>query len=417
MKTRMLCVDAFWGILLAAALGVWGVHAQPAPAAETTALASANADFGFKLLQQVVKEQPGKNVFLSPYGVCSVLQMAYNGAQGQTRTEMARVLGLTNLPTAAFNAAARACDQSLNGQGTNLILTTANAIWIRKGFSLKPEFVAVNQQFFGATADVLDFNDPATVKIMNGWAREKTHGRIPEILGGPIDPLTMMYLANAVYFKGKWEEPFDVKATKERVFHLAQGHEKKLPMMEMSKKFTYRRGSGYQAVRLPYMGWNLAMYVFLPDAGSSPAKLVSILNGDKWRRVTRPGFSETPGRVVLPRFRLDYGVELKKILMTLGMRSAFGPADFSGIADGAGLFISAVLQKTFVEVNEEGTEAAAVTMASAVASAPEPKPPKPFEMIVDRPFMFLIEDAQTQTILFLGVVYEPKTGEATSAKR
>ena len=176
-------------------------------------------------------------------------------------------------------------------------------------------------------------------------------------------------------------------------------------MMEQTQAFTYRRGSGYEAVRLPYQGWEIAMYVFLPDADSSPEKLISIMNGDTWQRITEPGFMWREGTVVLPRFKLEYGVELKGPLKALGMRAAFRKADFSGIADGL-LFISAVRQQTFVEVNEEGTEAAAVT------GVPQSKgihtdPPKPFQMIVDRPFLFLIEDQVTRMILFMGVVFDP----------
>jgi serpin B len=147
------------------------------------------------------------------------------------------------------------------------------------------------------------------------------------------------------------------------------------------------------------------MYVFLPDADSSPEKLIGIMNGDTWQRVTKRGFMWREGTVVLPRFKLEYGVELKQPLKALGMRAAFGKADFSGVADGV-LFISAVRQRTFVEVNEEGTEAAAVTgMPQSHGSHIDP--PKPFQMIVDRPFLFLIEDQQTKTILFMGMVFDP----------
>ena len=175
--------------------------------------------------------------------------------------------------------------------------------------------------------------------------------------------------------------------------------------MEQTRKFTYRRGTGYQAVRLPYQGWALAMYVFLPDADSSPDKLIGIMTGDTWQRVTEPGFNKREGTVVLPRFKLEYGVELKAPLKVLGMRAALGRADFSGVSDRS-LFVSAVRQRAFVEVNEEGTEAAAVTMMTIESSGPS-NPPKPFEMIVDRPFLFLIEDRQTKTVLFMGVVYDP----------
>jgi len=381
-----------------------GLHA--ASPADQQKLASANNGFAFKLLKQIAKDQPGKNIFISPYSASTVLQMVGNGAGGQTRAEMQQVLGTTGLPPDALNGANKDFDNSLNSGNSNVVLTTANAIWYQKGTPVKPEFIACNQQFFGATVDALDFNDPHSVGIINAWASEKTHRRINAIVDGMVNPATELFLANAVYFKGKWQEPFEMKRTKDRLFHLRGGSPKKMPMMEQARTFSYRRGTGYQAVRLPYEGWNLAMYVFLPDAGSSPEKLLAILNGGTWRRVTEPGFSDREGTVALPRFKREYGVELKQPLKALGMKSAFGKADFSRISSRP-LFISTVRQQTFVEVNEEGTEAAAVTGIPVPLVGIELNPPKPFEMIVDRPFLFLIEDKQTRTILFMGIVFDP----------
>ena len=389
--TSMLCL-----------LGL-GLHA--ASPADQQKLASANIGFTFKLLKQLAKDQPGTNIFISPYSASTVLQMACNGAGGQTKAEMQQVLGTTGLAAEALNTANKDCDRALNSLGTNVVLTAANAIWYRKGTPVKPSFIACNQQFFGATVDALDFDDPQSTGIINAWASERTHGRINRIADGLIDLETELFLANAAYFKGKWEVPFKVERTKDRVFHLRAGRQKQVPMMEQTRKFTYRQGTGYQAVRLPYEACVLAMYVFLPEAGSSPEKLIGIMTGDTWQRVTQPGFSEKEGTVVLPRFRLEYGVELKQPLKALGMRAAFGKADFSGISDGP-LFISAVRQRAFVEVNEEGTEAAVVTVARQKKEINR-NPPEPFEMIVDRPFLFLIEDKQTRVILFMGVVFDP----------
>lgn len=369
-------------------------------------LAAANSSFAFKLLTQLAKEQSGSNIFISPYSASTVLQMVCNGAKGHTLSEMQRVLGTTGLQSDALNDANKATGNSLNSGITNVVLTTANAIWYLKRTPIRPEFLACNQRFFGATVDALDFNDPHSVDIMNTWASDKTHGRIDRIADGLLDPLTEMILANAVYFKGAWDVPFDANKTKERIFHLRDGLQKKTPMMEQERRFDYRQGTGYQAVRLPYQGWKLAMYVFLPDVGSNPAKLLSILNGDRWQRVTEPGFSEREGTVVLPKFKLEYGVELKKPLKALGMNDAFAKADFSRMSD-IPLFISAVRQRTFVEVNETGTEAAAVTVVG-IGGYEETKPP--FEMIVDRPFLFLIEDKLTRTILFMGILFDPENG-------
>jgi serpin B len=375
--------------------------------ADENKLAAANDAFAFNLLRQIVKTESAQNIFLSPYSAAAALQMVANGAAGQTKTEMQRVLGTTDLSADEINAANKTISQSLNTGNTNVILTTANAIWVRKGYPIKPDFLAMNQEFFGATVDALDFSDPQCVKIINDWASERTHGRITQIADGIIDPrFTQLFLANAVYFKGKWADPFEVKATRDQPFYLRDGSRKNVPMMWKSKTFTYRRGTDYQAVRLPYEDENLAMYVFLPDTNSSPEKLLSLLNGRTWEKVTKPGFSRKEGTLELPRFKLEYSVTLNQTLQALGMKSAFDSdkADFSGIAPE--LYISTVLQKTFVEVKEEGTEAAAVTavvMNDSLALLPQ----NPFEMIVNRPFLFLIEDSKTGTILFIGTVFDP----------
>jgi serpin B len=383
-----------------------GLHQAAASLADQQKLAAANNGFAFKLLKQLAKDQPVANIFISPYSASTVLQMVGNGAAGRTKAEMQQVLGTTGLSSAIVNGANKDIAQSLNSGNTNVILTTADAIWYRQGTHVKPEFIACNQQFFGTTVDALNFLDPHSVDIINSWASDKTHGRISHLADGMISRDTQLFLANAVYFKGKWAEPFDAKDTKDRPFHLRGGSQKIIPMMTQTKTFTYRRGTGYQAVRLPYQGENLAMYVFLPDTNSSPEKLLDIMNGDTWQRVTKPGFSEKEGTFVLPRFKLEYSVELNQPLQALGMKTAFDPfgADFSGIAPE--LYISAVRQKTFVEVKEEGTEAAAVTGIAMQECGIATPPPNPFKMIVDRPFLFLIEDNQTETILFMGVMFD-----------
>jgi len=405
MKRTGTSTSPSHGFAAASTLFFLGFSALAASPADSQKAASAEVGFAFNLLKEFVKEQPAANIFISPYSAATVLQMAANGAVGQTKLEMQQALGTTSLAPEALNEAYSNFGKSLNARDTNVILTTANAIWYQKGIVVKPGFISCNQQFFGATVDPLDFNDGRSTDVINAWASEKTRGKINRVGDGLINPLMRLVLANAVYFKGKWEVPFDVKSTKERPFHLRGGRQMKTPMMEQTRRFTYRRGTGYQAVRLPYQGWSLAMYLFLPDTGSAPEKLLGIMNSDSWQRVTEPGFSEREGTVALPRFRLQYSAELERPLKALGMRTPFGKADFSGVSSEP-LFISAVRQATFVEVNEEGTEAVAAT-DMVIASGIEMNPPKPFQMIVDRPFLFLIADQETKTILFMGVVFDP----------
>jgi len=398
-------------LLLAAALAA-AIQTAFAADANLAKLAAANNTFAFNLLKELNTENPAGNLFISPYSAATALQMVANGAGGATKLEMQKVLQTAVLSADTINAASKAAADLLNAADTNIILTTANALWYRQSAHLKDSFLAANQKYFSSTIKPLDFsNVPAAENEINQWASDQTHGRITGIANGMIDPLyTDLILANAIYFKGKWLDPFDKNLTKERPFHPAAGAPKNLPMMEMSKTFTYRRGTGYQAVRLPYLGGDLAMYVFLPDAGSSPAQLLHLMNGDRWRKVTVPGFGESNGLVVLPKFRIENTFDFVPTLIRLGMRSPFNKfkmspdADFSGMFED-GHFISNVRQKTFVDVAEEGTEAAAVTeVGMGAGGIPELNPPKPFEMIVDRPFLFAIVDARSEMILFMGVV-------------
>ncbi|HTY85839.1 MAG TPA: serpin family protein [Candidatus Acidoferrum sp.] len=373
--------------------------------ADPAKLAAANTGFAFDLLKQIAAAKPEANIFISPFSVSSVLQMVANGAAGETRSEMQRVLKTAGLPAASLNAASRDLNRSLLAQ-TNVTLNLANAIWYQNDFHLKPGFVSIDREFFQSELGGVDFEKPESAKTINDWADKKTSGKIKQVVQWPFPPLTRVILANAIYFKGKWDRPFDKSATTAHPFHPAGGGEKPVPLMWQRGKFSYQEGDGFQAVRLSYAGYRLQMYLFLPATNSSPAKLLAGLKSGTWRSKILTGFEDCDGTLALPRFKLDYDVLLNEPLKGLGMKQAFArEADFSAMA-GESLFISEVKQKSFVEVNEEGTEAAAVTTVTMSNSA-EIQPIKSFEMIVDRPFLFVIGDNQTQSILFMGLVSDP----------
>ena len=386
-------------------LCICGLTVLAAVPGDQEKLASANTGFAFDLLKQITREQPGTNVFISPFSVSTVLQMVGNGAAGETKAEMQRVLKTSGLPADALNAAGKDLNQTLNSQ-PGVVLNLANAIWYKKEFRLKPEFVSVNKKFFQAELAGVDFGKPESAQTINHWADVTTRGKIKEVVQWPFDPDTRVILANAIYFKGKWDRPFDKLRTSQDEFHLSAGGEKQVPMMWQHGHFNYQQDSGFQAVRLPYAGKRLQMYLFLPDINSSPTKLLADLNAETWRNKILPKFQDREGILALPRFKLDYDVKLNDPLKALGMRQAFTVgADFSAMADEP-LFVSEVKQKSFVEVNEEGTEAAAVTTVTMMLSA-APRPNNYFKMIVDRPFLFVIADDQTKSILFMGVIYDP----------
>jgi serpin B len=387
-------------ILICAA--AWALRADPA--SDQSRLAAANTGFAFDLFREIVHEQPDANVFISPFSVSTVLQMIDNGAVGETKQEMDRVLRVDGLSADALNAAGKTVNQSLKSQ-TNVILELANAIWFKQGIPLKPGFVSVNQEFFGAELGDVNFDSPQSAQTINGWADRSTHGKIQDVVRWPFDPATRVVLANAIYFKGKWERPFDKKDTRPHVFHLASGAEKETPTMWQHGRFAYHQVDDFQAVHLPYAGRRLWMDVFLPATNSSLAKLLGRLNAPEERKKMLAEFMQREGTLALPRFKLEYSVRLNDSLQALGMKRAFHGADFSAMSDEP-LEVSEVKQKSFVEVNEEGTEAAAVTtgiMQTTAILRPQP----PFEMIVDRPFLFVIEDGRTQSVLFMGIVCGP----------
>jgi serpin B len=396
INSRKACL----GILICAA----GLPVLAAPGADQARLAADNTGFAFDLFQQIIHEQPDANIFISPFSVSTVLQMIDNGAAGATKQEMERVLHTDDLPANALNAACKNLNQSLNSQ-TNVTLELANAIWYKQGIPLKPGFVSVNKEFFQAELGAVDFDHPPSAQTINDWADKNTRGKIQQVVQWPFEPAIRVVLANAIYFKGKWETPFDPKETKPHAFHLAGGGEKPVPTMWRHGHFDYQQGDGFQAVRLPYAGGRLQMCLFLPDANSSLTKLLARFNTGSERNKMLTWFLDREGTLALPRFKLEYKVELNDSLQALGIKRAFHGGDFSAMSDEP-LEISEVKQKSYVEVNEEGTEAAAVTVGIMRATAIL-KPQKPFEMIVDRPFFFVMEDIQTQSILFMGVVYDP----------
>lgn len=391
-----------------ACLALWCCFAIPpamaAPDAGRTQLVSANTGFAFDLLRQIAGEQPNADIFVSPYSVSSVLQMTANGAAGDTRAEMQRVLKTAGLSPEIVNTANQELNRSLNS-ATNVILNLADAIWFQDGIRLKTGFAADNSRFFHAQLAPVDFKKPESARTINDWAANNTHGKIKDVVQWPFDPLTRLILANAIYFKGQWVRPFDKTATRSRPFHLTGDRTRPMSMMFQRGHFDYLEDDDFQVVRLPYAGGRLQMYLFLPGTNSNPIKLLAGLNPETWRDRILPGFCDREGLLMFPRFRLDYSVVLNDPLQALGMRHAFDDADFSAMT-GERLFISEVKQNSYVEVNEEGTEAAAVTTVTIRATAIM-EPVKPFEMIVDRPFFFVIADRETQSILFMGLIYDP----------
>ena len=364
---------------------------------DVSSVASANTRFGFKLLQDLRGREPGGNIFISPLSISIALTMTYNGAVGGTERAMAEVLEIDALDLSTINDSNRALRDSLENPDPKVEISIANSIWSRQGVDFNPEFLERNRVFFEAEIASLDFSSPQATATINEWVNTNTNGKIEKIVDR-IDPQTLLFLINAIYFKGNWQDEFDKALTRPGTFHLPNGSEKQVQMMRREGEYPYLRGENFEATSLPYGDGRLGMYIFLPNRNSNLNEFLGNLNEENWGGWV----SQLQNRrqtMILPRFKMEYEVRLNDTLEALGMGIAFGGgADFSGM--GPSLFISEVRHKTFVEVNEEGTEAAAVTAVVGVKSLPP-------AFQVDRPFFFAIYDAETETILFMGTITEP----------
>jgi len=368
-------------------------------------LVEADNRFGFELFSELTRPDPTQNVFISPASVALALTMTYNGAAGETQTAMAEALELAGMSRDEINAANADLLALLADPDPKVRLAIANSLWAREGVAFDSAFLARNQEFFAAEIHALNFGDPQAAATINAWVSEKTEERIEKIVTPPINPLTVLFLINAIYFKGTWTYEFDPAKTRGAAFHFADGREGMMPFMTQSGEYRYLARRGFQAVCLPYGSKRWGMYVFLPDPQAGLDSLLSKLDSDHWQE-WMSGFQEQEGTITLPRFRLEYEESLNGALQALGMGIAFSDAaDFSAMTrpPHLSLAITEVKHKTFLEVNEEGTEAAAVTSVEVGVTSFGP-----FVMRVDRPFFCAIRDDSTGVVLFMGAVNEPK---------
>ncbi len=370
-----------------------------------------NLKFGFKLFSKIVRREYGKNIFISPPSAAIALAMANNSAAGKTRDEIAKALQLNDLTISEVNSAYSSLLNALKSQDKKVELLVANSLWGRKEIEFKPKFLTTNNKYYNAEIKSLDFSDPQSVSIINGWVSAKTKGLINQIIK-KIDPSAILFIINAIYFKGIWSYKFDTSKTRKHPFHLLDGMTINVPMMFQSGKYPYFATEKFQAISLPYGDGRTSMYIFLPNKNSNLKEFLDSLNINNWKK-WRYKFVRGKGNIGIPRFKLEYETKLNDVLQSLGIVSAFDAksADFKNLSEacdrrkGPGCFISEVIQKTFLEVDEEGTRAAAVTEIGMALTSVNVS--QPFSMTVDRPFFCAIVDNRTQTILFMGAIVRP----------
>lgn len=370
-----------------------------------TKIVSSNNQLGFKLLSEVEEDDNG-NTFISPTSLMMALSMVYNGADGTTKKEMAKVLHADGIDVDDLNKANASLISILQRDSMQIQLDIANSIWINNRYHFKKEFAQNNQDYF--FAKIQEIESP---EIINNWVKEATEDKIDKIVDAPLNPDLVAILINAIYFKGNWKYELAKEQTEQRPFHLEDGTTKNISLMKLTKKLPYLENKEFQAVSLPYGDDEMSMKVFLPKENVQVDEFRKILTHDNWKKWSSE-FQEKEGTVLLPKFQLEYEILLNNALKKLGMTTAFDSkhANFKKmITEEERLWIDMVKQKTFIDVNEEGTEAAAVTSAEMVTESFSPD--GKFQMEVNRPFFFAITDEKTGTILFIGTISNPQESQ------
>ncbi len=356
-----------------------------------------------------LKEKETGNIFFSPYSISTAVSMVYEGARAETASEIRKVFHLPENDADRRSSVAAIYNQ-LNKKDAKYKLSTANALWVQQDYKLLPEYLATVEKYYGGKATNVDFVGATekTREKINAWVESQTNDKIKDLFPkGSLTPTTRLVLTNAVYFKGIWVKQFEKKQTKDEDFKISESETVKVPMMSRTDEkaiFGYAEDKDLQILEMPYEGDDLSMLVFLPADGklSDLEKTLTPENLGKWRK----DMSEQRVRVYIPKFTFDTKYTLNDNLAKLGMPSAFmaGKADMSGINGGKDLFIQTVIHQAFVDVNEEGTEAAAATGVSVGITSVGPKP---LVFRADHPFIFLIQEKQTGNILFIGRVANP----------
>jgi serine protease inhibitor len=357
--------------------------------------------FGLALLQQGSALNLKQNVFISPLSIFLALAMTENGAAGETKAAMRRVLALpADASEEAVNESTAALMTTLQSQG-KAELAIANALWVDVSSTIAPDFVRLCQEIYDATARTLDLDQPSSAVAINKWVSEKTRGQIPSIVTPATIAGAIAVLTNAVYFKGKFCIPFEKEQTQPKPFYLADGREKVVPMMRNCElPDSYRSGKRFEAAVLPYKDSTIALYMLLPARGTNPAQ---ILTEESLQEMLLAEES-CELDLSMPRFTIDFSSHLKESLVRMGMGIAFQypGADFSALGSPL-FFLGEVIHKARLEVDEEGTVAAAATTVYYTLDKALPQK----TLVFDRPFAVLLRDTRTGAILFVGVVYEP----------
>lgn len=370
-------------------------------------LVSSSSQFGFSLLKEINNSKKDENIFISPLSASMAFGMVLNGAKSDTYDEIKSVLGLNGLTQDEINANYKSVIETLSNVDGLVQFQSANSIWYRSGFSVEQSFLDVNKNFYNASVQSADFNDPNTVNIINDWVKQNTNSKIDKIIDGISNDM-VMYLINAIYYKGTWKYQFDKTLTADFPFYVPGTDGVQRKMMLQETDLDYYSSSSYTTVDLPYGNNSYKMRIILPNSNSDVETILQNMNPDEFIKITG-NMNKQHCVLKMPLFKLSFDMKLNDVLKNIGMKKAFDQlqADFTNINKNRVLFISEAKQKTFIDVNEEGTEAAAVTSIGIARNTAIGGTPGPIYLNVDSPFLFMIYESNSNTILFMGKIFNP----------
>jgi len=368
-------------------------------------LVESDNSFGLKLFKEINAKERGSNVFISPLSISMSLGMTYNGSAGSTEEAMRTTLEFGDLSMDEINESYKSLIELLRGIDSDVEFNIANSIWYRDDWTFEQDFFERCSDYFDARVSGVDFSQNEAAKdTMNNWVDENTNGKIEEIVDYVDPEYDIMFLINAIYFNGNWTYRFDEEDTKDDIFHLPGGSTKECKMMKVESAFKYFGDSILQAIDIPYGNGNYSMTVVLPKEGKDIDLLIEGFTQEKWDGWV-DGFYEINLTLLLPKIKLEYEIKdsLEKSLKDLGMEIAFDPeeADFTGMYEPGDIYIDRIIHKTFLKVDEEGTEAAAATVVGVGTTGIG------LTMHINRPFLFVIRENHSGTILFIGKIVDP----------
>lgn len=369
-------------------------------------VSNGTTSFAFNLIHALQETQPAEeNFFVSPLSLHMALGMLLNGAEKETADEIQKALKMDAVALADLNAAYKTLINDLPVADSKVSLGLANSVWYRNDFSVENDFQSVLKNSFESEVTGLPFDDAAKDRI-NKWASDKTNGKIQKVLD-KIQPQHVMFLLNALYFKGDWQTRFDAKKTQDTPFRLENGQSKNVKMMFAESDFKVGSGSNYDAVRLPYANGQFNMTLLIPRGQNTVDEVLEGITGDEWSQLNMGKMTERGITIGLPKFTLEYSAQLKETLKGMGIKRAFGEsAQLGKINKTAELYVDFVKQDAYLGIDEQGTEAAAVTTIGVGITSAGPEPPR---FICDRPFGLVISENTSNTILFMGRIKNPES--------